>query len=73
MTERVPLEIVVVNGNPTVDELAAVTSVLAGALDELAADGARAATPQITAWARVQRPMREPLQRGRGSWRGFRG
>ena len=61
-------EIRILGGDPTPEELAAVTAVLSAALDQLAAEERRH-DPGITRWERTQRRMREPLQRG--AWAGF--
>lgn len=58
--------------NATTEEIAAVSAVLDGALDELAAAGSTTA-PALTTWQRGRRPMRAPLTRGDGAWRGFSG
>lgn len=58
--------------NATAEEIAAVSAVLDGALDELGAD--RSTTvPAATAWERGRRPVRAPLTGGRGAWRSFSG
>jgi hypothetical protein len=63
----------IVGGNPTPAEVAAVTAVLTGVLEELReqddADGAR----PPSAWQRTQKPIRTALHPGAGKWRGFSG
>jgi len=65
----------IVGGNPSPSEVAAVTAVLAGVLEELGARGASAAAAPKgpSAWQRSQRPIRTPLHPGHGVWRGFSG
>jgi hypothetical protein len=63
----------IVSGDPTPAELAAVTAVLTAALEEMADDAAGQEVPAISAWQRSQRPVRGPVPRGRGTWRGFSG
>ena len=72
--EIVEADIAVISGSPDAEERAAVTAVLAGILDELAAEQDRreqAAGP--SAWARSQRAVRAPLHPGHGVWRSFSG
>ena len=64
-------DIVVLSGSPDADELAAVTAVLAGILDELAEEQGRRALSSQSAWGRSQRGVRGPLHAGPGLWRGF--
>jgi uncharacterized protein (DUF1800 family) len=61
----------VVAGNPDAAELAAVTAVLAGVLEELAADQGRRELTGPSAWQRSQRSVRSPIHPGPGSWRSF--
>jgi gamma-glutamyl:cysteine ligase YbdK (ATP-grasp superfamily) len=68
-----PLDLRIVNGQPTPAELAAVTAVIHGILDELAEDEATRARATTTAWQRSQRSLRETLRPGAGAWRGFSG
>ena len=67
------LQLSVVNGNPTHDELAAVSAVLARSLEELAEDIADSAPVAISAWEQSQRPIRQTIVRGVTTWRGFSG
>jgi len=62
----------IVSKGATAEEIAAVTAVLQGALDELAAH-LDAAPPVVSAWQRSQRGLRVPLRPGPGAWRGFSG
>lgn len=61
--------LVVVAGNPTPEELAAVTVVLELMLDELSHSAAM--VPVRSAWQRSQRAVRTPLVPGAGAWRAF--
>lgn len=61
-------EVRILAGNPTEEEIAAVTAVLTAALDQLAAEERRH-DPGITPWQRSQRRMRDPLVPG--TWAGF--
>jgi hypothetical protein len=65
--------VIVVSGNPDAEELAAITAVLSGVLDELAAEHNRRELTGPSAWQRSQRALREPLTPGRGAWRSFGG
>lgn len=62
-------DIRVTGGNPTPEELAAVTAVLAAALDELAGAHRRHSATGPTGWDRSRRALRQPLPFG--SWRNF--
>ena len=61
----------IVSGNPSPEELAAVTAVLSGVLEELSAEQGRRADSGPTAWEISQRPIRTPITPGPGAWRGF--
>jgi hypothetical protein len=61
----------IVGGNPTPPEVAAVTAVLTGALDELANERERDAGVRQSAWQRSARAIRTPLTPGYGAWRSF--
>jgi len=63
----------ILGGNPTAEELAAVTAVIAGVLEELANEHSRAAADGPSAWQRSQRQLRGPLHPGAGVWRAFSG
>jgi hypothetical protein len=60
-------DIRILKGNPDDAEIAAVTAVLAAALDELAGEQRRQQGTAPSAWARSQRAVREPIVRG--DWR----
>jgi hypothetical protein len=67
-----PLEgadIRVIGGDPTPEELAAVTAVVTAALDVIAGERRRQAQASQSAWQRSQRPVRSPLRRG--TWTTF--
>ena len=51
------------------EEIAAVTAVIQGAVDELAE--ANVPASRVSAWSRSQRPMRGNVVPGAGVWRGF--
>ncbi len=63
----------IVSAGAQPDEVAAVTAVLRGALDELAAGLEVDGEPTVSAWRRSQRPIRAPITPGRGAWRSFAG
>jgi hypothetical protein len=64
-------DVVVLSGSPDATELAAITAVLSGVLEELAAEHGRESQTGPTAWQRSQRILRSPLHPGPGVWRGF--
>ncbi|MEQ1736786.1 MAG: acyl-CoA carboxylase subunit epsilon [Rhodoglobus sp.] len=66
-------ELRIVSQGITPDEIAAVSAVLAGALEELAAAQSVEDAAPISAWQNNQRPIRRPLSPGPGAWRGFSG
>lgn len=69
-----PIEFRVISGNPTASELAAVAAVLTATIENLEEARRHAAEEHgQTAWQRAQRPVRTPLIRGAGTWRGFSG
>ena len=68
MSDEKP-DIRITGGNPTPEELAAVTAVLAAALDELAGAYRRRSADGPTGWDRSRRALRRPLPFG--SWRDF--
>jgi len=69
----VAANIQIVAGNPNGVEIAAVTAVLTGVLEELAGTiSARTITPP-SAWSRNQRPIRQPIFPAAGRWRSFSG
>jgi Acyl-CoA carboxylase epsilon subunit len=67
------VDIRVLGGTPDAEELAAITAVLTGVLDELAAERGRQDASVRSAWDRSQRNIRGPLYPGAGTWRGFSG
>jgi hypothetical protein len=69
--EAIEADFRVLGGNPDASDLAAITAVLTGVLEELAA--ARGALEHVgpSAWERSQRVLREPLKPGPGAWRSF--
>ena len=69
-TEPAP-EIRILGGNPSPEDLAAVTAVLTAALDELAGESRRRGDRGPTAWQVSQRDIRTPLPFG--AWRNFSG
>jgi hypothetical protein len=62
----------IVTKSASPEEIAAVTAVLQGALDELA-ESADATSAPVSAWQRSQRNLRRNLRPGPGAWRGFSG
>ena len=64
------LDIKITGGNPSPEEIAAVTAVLHSALEELAAEANREEST-VNAWAQSQRQLRGTLHPGVGAWRGF--
>jgi Acyl-CoA carboxylase epsilon subunit len=71
--DTVEADLVVISGSPDAEDMAAVTAVLAGVLDELAAEQGRRESAAQSAWARSQRDLRAPLSPGAGRWRSFSG
>ena len=67
-----PLSIRIIAGNPTPDELAAVTAVLARALEEEAGEQPRPPSRR-SAWERSRAGLRGALAPGPGAWRSFSG
>ena len=64
-----PYDIRLVGGNPSDEEIAAVTAVLSAALEELSADDGRRQRLTPSAWERSQRSVRTPLTPG--AWKTF--
>jgi len=62
-------DIRILGGDPTPEEIAAITAVLSAALDELAGEHRRRQAPGPSAWQRSQRTAPTPLVRG--EWRRF--
>jgi len=71
-TQSAP-DIRIVSGNPDAEEIAAVTAVLSGVLEELADERGRELAVGTTAWQRSQRSLRGQLAPGHGAWRSFSG
>ena len=64
----------ILGGNPDATDLAAITAVLAGVLEELAAEQGRLEQASTqSAWQRSQRAVRAPLHPQAGAWRSFSG
>lgn len=70
--ESVSPSIRIIAGSPTAEELAAVTAILAHALDEAAAEQTQEVV-RASAWDRSRASLRSPLHPGPGAWRGFSG
>lgn len=70
---QVEADLAVISGSPDEADMAAITAVLAGVLDELAAEQGRREQSTPSAWSRSQRSVRTPLQPGPGAWRSFGG
>lgn len=68
-----PVDLRIVSKGASPEEIAAVTAVLRGALDELAEELAVESGPRVSAWQRSQRAMRSTLHPGAGAWRSFSG
>ncbi|MBC7591349.1 MAG: acyl-CoA carboxylase subunit epsilon [Salinibacterium sp.] len=66
-----PVDLRIVSTGVSAEEIAAVTAVLQGALDELADDLAVRGEARVSAWQRSQRSVRRPLVPG--AWRSFSG
>lgn len=58
----------VISGTPTVEELAAVHSVIAAVMAEQAALGAERVEPPVDLWRRSARGMRPQIAPGPGAW-----
>ncbi len=72
--ETVPsIDLSIISGVPTAEELAAVTATISAMVEESAADTALDAGGGMSAWQRSQRSIRGPVVPGRGMWRGFDG
>ena len=66
-------DIRILGGNPSAEEIAAVTAVVSAALEEVAAERGRVAQTGPSAWALSQRPFRQPITPSNGVWRNFTG
>ena len=71
--DGVETDLAVISGSPDPSDMAAITAVLAGVLDELAAEQGRRESAAPSAWARSQRDLRTTLRPGAGAWRSFSG
>jgi hypothetical protein len=71
--ERPAVDIRIDSGAPTAEELAAVTAVITGIVDELSANESTHARTITTAWQRSQRTVRSAITPGAGAWRSFSG
>ena len=71
--ERVKADIEILAGSPDADDMAAVTAVLAGVLEELAAEQGRRQQATTSAWERSQRAVSQTVHPGPGAWRSFSG
>lgn len=69
----VAANIQIVAGNPSAVEIAAVTAVLSGVLEELAGTANTHTVTPPSAWSRAQRPIRQPIFPAAGRWRSFSG
>ncbi|MFT2816947.1 acyl-CoA carboxylase subunit epsilon [Leifsonia sp. A12D58] len=67
-----PSDIVFVTPHVSSTEVAAVTAVVRGLLQEESAD-LRTPAPGQSAWQKSQRALRSPLSPGTGVWRSFSG
>jgi hypothetical protein len=68
------VDVRVTAGNPTEEEIAAVTAVLAALAEQRGSVAAEeAVVPPPSAWDRSRRGIRTPIEVGRGRWRGFSG
>ena len=67
------IDIRIIGGSPTPEEVAAVTAVLQASLAEIAAEQELLNGEVTTAWQRSQRKLRAPLHNTAGAWRSFSG
>ena len=65
------VDVRILRGAPTPEEVAAVTAVLTAAVVEEASRADAVSSDGPSAWARSQRTMRSSLQAGPGRWRNF--
>ena len=70
---KIEADVEILSGSPDSTDMAAVTAVLAGVLEELAAEQGRRQLAATSAWERSQRSVREPLHPQAGAWRSFSG
>ena len=69
MSDEAAPQIRILSGNPSDEDIAAVTAVLTAALDELAGESRRSGDSGPTAWQVSQRDIRSALPFG--AWRNF--
>lgn len=60
-------------GNPTTEELAAVTAVMIAMVEDVGSTRFEDSRVAANAWQRSQRPIREMIIPAAGAWRGFTG
>jgi hypothetical protein len=70
---RIEADVEILAGSPDPTDMAAVTAVLAGVLEELAAEQGRREQAATSAWERSQRSVRASIHPQNGSWRSFSG
>lgn len=68
-----PLGLRVISGDPTAQELAAVTAVISGVVEEIADARELAAPVAGSQWTSRSAALRQPLAAGRGAWNSFHG
>jgi hypothetical protein len=72
--EMAAVDVRITAGNPSEEEIAAVTAVLAALAEQRRAFAAdEAVVPPTSAWERSRRCIRRPIDVGPGRWRGFSG
>ena len=67
------LDLRMVSAGVTPEEIAAMSAVIQGSLDELADDLALDTKARVSSWQRSQRAVRSTLVPGAGRWRNFSG
>lgn len=70
-TERPPVDIEVVRGNPSPEELAAIVAVISDMVAQ--ADSSPRVTSASSRWDRSEQILRAPLHPGPHAWSGFSG
>jgi hypothetical protein len=63
----------IISGDPTATELAAITAVLGGMIEEAETHQRQSARRGQSGWQRSQAPIRQTLAPGFGAWRTFSG
>jgi hypothetical protein len=61
----------IITGDPTAKELAAITAVLGGMIEEAETNQRQSARRGQSGWQRSQVPIRQTLAPGFGAWRTF--